>query len=224
MNYLTRLTLKTAFVSFALLVNTNCSHSSKEPEDAKDRAEDMNEEKFDRKEEKDADRIVDAYSGNIYEIKASENAASNASTAEVKKVASMMVAAHTKMKTDIATLASKKSITLPEALTDEQLRKLTKLTEKSGIDYDKEYIDQMKNEHDDAVKKLEKLADNAEDPELKSLAATAVPEIKAHMDMLKAADMNLDDIEKQNKDKSNNWKNRNEVQDGRENIPKTEKK
>lgn len=219
MNTLTKLTLRTFFIAFVLAVNTNCSNKNNEPSESKDRAEEANAEKFDNKGEKDADRVVDIYSANMYEIKASEDAGLKATTAEVKKVAAMMVEAHMKMKKDMVDLAAKKVITLPEALTDEQQRKMEKLGEKEGFNYDEEYVEQMKNAHDEAIKKLEKLADNAEDPEVKTWAANGIPEIRAHMDMLKSLDESLDS---KRKDK-NTWKDHKDVQDGKDDIHRDKK-
>jgi len=218
MNTLIKLTLRTFFIGFVLIATTYCKNNNPEATtDPKERAEDMNEEKFGRKEEKDADRIVDAYLGNIYEIRASEEAVNKATTPEVKKNASMMVEAHNKMKTELTTLASKKNITLPTNITDRQQRKLEKLTEKTaGIDYDEEYIDQMRDKHEDAEDELEKLSKNAEDSEIRTWAAGAVAEVRAHLDMLKATDKTLDEVRKQNRDK-NTWRdNKSDMHNGKD--------
>jgi putative membrane protein len=219
MNTLIKLTLRTFFIAFVLVLNTNCSNKNNEPSESKDRAEEANAEKFDNKGEKDADRVVDIYSGNMYEIKVSEDAGIKATTAEVKKIAAMMVEAHTKMKKDMVDLAAKKVISLPEAITDEQQRKMDKLGEKTGFDYDEEYVEQMKNAHDDVIKQLERLADNAEDPEVKTWAANGLPEVRAQIDMLKAADENLDS---KRKDK-NTWNNKSDLHDGKDDIHRDKK-
>lgn len=187
MRLLKTITCYSTTLCFALALATSCSHNP----DAKDIAEEANEEKFDRKGEKAADHLVDAYSGNMYEVKVSENAALNASDPEVKKIAAMMVEAHTKMNTDVAALAGQKQVTLPADLTDEQRKCIEKLTEKSGVEYDKEYISDLKDKHEKTLKMLEKVSEKCDDPEIRNWAANSIPEVRHHLEMVNAAHDNL---------------------------------
>jgi putative membrane protein len=159
--------------------------------DAKEVAEEVNEATLDKKEEKGAEYLVEAYSGNMYEIKASENAALNASTAEVKKLATMMIEAHGKMNLDIETLAASKAVTLPNDLTDEQRKDLEKLTEKTGIDYDKAFVSKMKDKHEDALSMLNKVSEKCDDADIKTWAQKTAPAVSSHLEMVKSADENL---------------------------------
>src|SRR5687767_10327150 len=157
--------IRTAVLCLSLGLTTSCSNNA--PPESKEHAEEVNEEKLDREGEKDADRLVEAHMSNLFEIQSSQDAMSKASTADVKKLAGMMVEAHTKMDKDLMALAASKNITLPADLSDGMKRDLDKLAEKSGIDYDKEYCDQMKNKHEDAVKLMERIADKGEDADIK---------------------------------------------------------
>lgn len=184
---LKKITTYSTALCLAVTLMSSCSHN----QDSKEVAEESNEEKFDNKGEKAADHLVDAYSGNMYEVKVSENAAMNATDPEVKKIAAMMVEAHTKMNTDVAGLASQKNVTLPTDLTDDQRKCIEKLTEKSGLDYDKEYISDLKDKHEKTLKMLEKVSDKCDDPEIKNWATNSIPEVRHHLDMVNAAHENL---------------------------------
>lgn len=184
---LKKITSYVTVLSLTFVMGTSCSNEK----DAKEVAEEANEENLDRKEEKGADHLVEAYSANMFEIKASENASLNASTAEVKNVAIMMMAAHGKMNVDIEKLAATKSVTLPNDLTDDQNREIEKLTEKSGINYDKDYISKMKDKHEDALDRLNKVSEKCDDAEIKAWAQKTAPEVSAHLEMVRAADDNL---------------------------------
>jgi putative membrane protein len=177
--------LKTLAVCFTLLVATSCSNDNKAEEstDSKEHAEDMNDN-LDKDTEKDADRMMRIHMANLFEIQSSEQAVTKASTAEVKKLATMMVAAHTKMGAEMQTLATSKGITLPAEMTNEQKRDLDDLNEKTGIDYDKQYTDLMKNKHEDVIKDLEKINEKSEDAEIKQFATKGIPEIRSHHDMI----------------------------------------
>lgn len=207
-----------AGLAFVPACNNNAKH-----EDSKEQAKEMNDEKFERPVEKDADRILEAYSGNLYEIRCAENAGTRAMTKDVKKLAGQIVTAHTKMNSDIEALAARKSITLPTALGDEEQRKLANLTEKSGIDYDQEFLSIMKDKHEDAEKRYEKLSDNAEDAEVKAWAAGVLPEIRSHLDMVKHTKDVIDKVKDPKKDRNtidNDWKgDKSKLHDGRQNVP-----
>jgi len=189
MNTLKKITGYFTALSLIFALTSSCSNEKNE----KEIAEEVNEANLDKKEEKGAQHLVDAYSANMYEIKASENAALNASSAEVKKLATMMVEAHGKMNLDIETLAASKAVTLPNDLTDDQRKDLEKLTEKTGLDYDKAYVSKMKDKHEDALSMLNKVSEKCEDAEIKTWAQTAAPAVSSHLEMVKAADENLKD-------------------------------
>src|SRR5688572_20267685 len=113
------LQLKTLAACFTLLVATSCSNENKHEEstDSKEHAEDMNDN-LDKDTEKDADRIMRVHMANLFEIQSSQEAMKKASTAEVKKLAAMMVESHTKMGTEMQALATSKGITLPADMTN----------------------------------------------------------------------------------------------------------
>lgn len=210
MNIIYKITLRTAVLCLGITLNTSCSNNEHKEEYPKEHAEEANEEKFDNKGEKDADRLSEAYMGNLYEIMAAENAASKATTGEVKKLAEMMKTAHTKMGKDLADLAARKNVTLPADLTAEQKRDLDKLNEKTGLDYDKEYADQMKSKHEETIKTFEKISDKAEDADIKQWAANTLPEVQSHLTMIESCKDNLKDM-KENDRKGD--KNLNERKD-----------
>lgn len=175
-------TLHTAVLCFGLAVaTTSCSNENK---DSKELAEDANKANLDKEGEKAADKLVHAYSANLFEIKAAENASMNATTEDVKKLSAMLIEAHTKMNTDVKALADSKGITLPTELTEEQRKDLEKLSEKIGIDYDKSFTDKMKKKHEDALSFYEKTADKCEDPQVRNWASTTAPEVRSHLDMV----------------------------------------
>lgn len=174
-------TLQATLLCFGLsLFTASCSHEK----DATEVAEDANKANLDKDGEKAADKLVHAYSANMFEIKAAEQAGTNASTEDVKKLSTMLVEAHSKMNADVKTLADAKGVTLPADLTEDQRKELEKLSEKTGINYDKAFTDKMKSKHEDAVKFYEKTAETCEDPQVRDWASTTAPEVRSHLDMV----------------------------------------
>ncbi|MBA2614064.1 MAG: DUF4142 domain-containing protein [Bacteroidetes bacterium] len=188
MNSLKKITCITA-LGILTVLNTACSDNK----DSKEIAEQANEEKFDGKEEKAVDHLVDAYSGNMYEIKAAENACMNAATPEVKKLAMMMMEAHGKMNVEIEKLATSKSVTLPLNLTEDQRKDIEQLNEKTGMDYDKAYVSKMKDKHEDALKMLEGVSEKCDDAEIKAWAQKSAPVVGSHLEMVKTTQDNIKD-------------------------------
>jgi putative membrane protein len=195
MNIINKFTLKTVAACLGIALITSCNgNAHKEDESPKEQAEDMNEQKFDAQGEKDADRLTKAHMMNLFEIMSAENAMTKATNAEVKKVAEMIKTAHTKMDKDLMDLAAKKNITLPGDLTDDEKRKMDKQNEKTGMDFDKEFIQQMKNGHEDAIDMFEKASDKAEDADIKQFAANSIPEVRSHLTMIETCWNNIKDM------------------------------
>ena len=211
-----------ALLCAGLAIVPACGNDAKH-EDSKEQAKEMNNEKFERKGEKDADGILEAYSGNLYEIRCAENAVTRALTKDVQKLAVQIATAHAKMNADIEALAARKSVSLATALGDEEQRKLGNLTEKSGIDYDREFLSIMIDKHENAEQMYEKLSDHAEDAEVKSWAATVLPEIRSHLAMVKHTKEVVDKIKDSKNDRNtikNDWDgSKSKLHDGRNNVP-----
>jgi putative membrane protein len=173
-----------AFVSAALF---SCGGQNKQ-EDTKEVAEEQNEEKFDDSDkEKDTDFAINAADGGMLEVELGKLAQTKATSAEVKKFAQMMVDDHSKANDELKALASQKNISLPASLSDKHQNKLKDLTEKTGDEFDKDYIDFMVEDHEEDIDAFEKQAENGTDAELKSWAAGKVTTLRHHLEMAKAA-------------------------------------
>lgn len=131
--------------------------------------------------EQDAEFSVKAAGKGLTEVRASELAQQKAQSPRVKEYAAMLVADHTKTNEELKSLASGKNITLPAAPGEDQEKDLTKLSEKSGKDFDKEYIDHMISGHKDNIDAFEKASNNATDADIKAFAAKTLPTLKSHL-------------------------------------------
>lgn len=160
----------------------------------KDDAIDMNKDKFASDSlEDDSKRVVKAYNDGLYEVKASAAAKTKATNADVKKIAAMMVTAHTKLNGNLKALAAKKSFTLPESIEQGAQNDIDKIGEKTGLDFDKAYVDDLVDKHEKAISMFEKSADKAEDPDVKKAFADALPELRAHLEHAKTLQEKLKD-------------------------------
>ena len=170
-------------LSFALVAGMFLSACNpKDSGDSKELAEEQNEEKFeDNKTENDAEFVVDAADGGMLEVQLAELAVKNAASEEVKKYAQMIAKDHSKTNTELKTLAEKKNITLPIALSDKAQKKYDDLADKTGEDFDKAYCKYMVDDHEADIKEFKRQAEKGEDPEPKSWAAEKVTTLEYHL-------------------------------------------
>ena len=165
---------------------SSCNNKPK-TEDSKEVAEDQNDAKMNgMKNEADAQFLVNVAEINQEEISLGKLAQQKGSMADVKELGKMMVEAHTTAMADLSALAMSKSISLPEAKTDDVNDAYKEMNEKSGKKFDSAYCDKMVDGHKDAISKFEKASNNAVDPDIKAMAANMLPALHKHLEMAEA--------------------------------------
>lgn len=162
----------------ALLAAMGCERGSK---DSTEVAEDQNERSLSNRVEDDADFAVDAADGGLLEVELGTLAGSKASSSEVKAFARMMVEDHGKANAQLTKIAQQKNIALPSRMSNEHQRKYERLREKSGQDFDKEYIDLMVEDHKDDIEDFEEQVREGNDQELKNWAEMNLPLLRQHL-------------------------------------------
>jgi putative membrane protein len=110
--------------------------------------------------------------GGMAEITLSELGAQRATDPELKKFSQQMIDAHSRMNRELITLASQKRI--PQSLAG-----------LSGEEFDHCYAKAQLVAHMDSVAAFEAEAERGIDPNMKALAAKALPHIKEHLKTIK---------------------------------------
>lgn len=103
----------------------------------------------------DRDFIRDLAIANRAEIELGKLALERAQNAEVKKFAQMMIDDHTKAGDDLKAIASRHNLQIPMELDDDHRDMREKLADRQGAEFDRAYIEQMVEAHDDVLEKLE---------------------------------------------------------------------
>ena len=119
--------------------------------------------------------------GDMAEVEAGKVAAQKASSAEVKKFGQHMVDEHTKMLEEGKKLAQAKGVKAPASPDKKHQDALKKLQGLSGDEFDRRFMEQMVNDHQEALKLAEKTAKEAKDSDLKAHAQKGAPKIKEHL-------------------------------------------
>ena len=180
------------FTVLSLVALIGCNEGRRENDDAatddkdsKEVAEEANDEKFeDNDTENDADFVANTVAANYGEIKFAQLAVDRSSNAEVKRIATMLVADHTKVLGELKTLASTKGITVPVEEDDEAKRKTERFSDEAGKDFDKKWCREMIDRHEESIRKFEKRSEKSEDTELKNWINKTVPSLKHHKEEL----------------------------------------
>jgi putative membrane protein len=120
--------------------------------------------------------------------------------ADVKEFAAMMVKDHQMAAEELKPIAARvrAAETAPRAADrDDHREKLEDLSKLSGHDFDKKYIEEMVDDHQEGVKDLESKAENAADPDVKQWAAKTLPKMREHLERAKDIQTRLNNAEAQ---------------------------
>jgi putative membrane protein len=109
----------------------------------------------------DKNFVRDVSRMNAAEIDVSRLAAERATSPDVKKFAQMMVDDHTAAGDKLSGVATQNSLEAPADVDDAHRGLHEKLAAKQGLDFDKDYVDAMIDDHQKLVDKLESRIDKA---------------------------------------------------------------
>ncbi|ALD22020.1 DUF4142 domain-containing protein [Hymenobacter sp. DG25A] len=185
-----KLSLYGVLCTSLLLAGSGCNSR----QDAVETAQEVNEAKNDsatasagtskmeEKKDYDSEFMTKAASGGMMEVELGKAVAAKATTPEAKQFANMMVTDHTKANTELKALAAKKNITLPAAMGEDQQDVYKDVTEKTGINMDKEYLREMVQDHEKDVKEFIEASEKAMDPDIKAFAKKTTPVLQHHLE------------------------------------------
>ncbi len=198
--------LSITVVSYYACTNT----SNKDGDDSVEEAKEANKEAIKDDEVTgsiemdDSEFMVKAASGGMMEVELSNLAQQRSKDTWVKKFAAMIVRDHTKANNDLKALAASKNITLPATMGEDHQKHMDDMREKTGADFDEDYIDMMVRDHKDDVDMFEKEANNGNDADIKAFASTTLPVLRMHLDSAQSiADMMKDHMNMDHNDHTN---------------------
>ena len=142
----------------------------------------------DKKTEKafdDAEFVMKASEGGLYEVQVHTLATKMAKGEELKKHATMMLKDHTKMNAELKKVATATGMKVSTKLDAKHTKKLETLKALKGAEFDKAYLDDQIEDHEEDIKEFTKASEKAKTPALKELATAALPTLKDHLEMVK---------------------------------------
>lgn len=115
--------------------------------------------------------VESMYSG----IAVMQQGQTKATSPSVKALAKKLETEHTKLTEDLKALAAKKGWTMPTCENADDAKKREDLAKETGAEYDKDWLEALKDRHETNIKKLED--SKTTDPDLKAAAAKGLPKL-----------------------------------------------
>lgn len=138
-----------------------------------------------RSEVNDALFAAAAADSGLAEVTLSQLGVQQASDPELKQFSQRMIEEHTRMNGELRTLTAQKGIRIPEMVDVRSQFCAQSLAGLSGEEFDRCYAKAQLVAHMDAVEMFTAEAERGVDPDVKALAAKALPHIKDHLHQIK---------------------------------------
>ena len=184
MNYIIYLAL-----AGGLLMSLGSCDSKKEPKEVAEKANDNTFET--RKNEKDAQFVVDAISASYDGVQFAAIAEKKSVNPEVKEAAKKIQAQHQALIKDLKGLAAEKGISVPIQASDAAIKRSEDLAKESEDDFDKKWYHEMIDRHEKYEETYERAINTATDGDIKRWALSNVTTVRAHLSMLKLKEDNF---------------------------------
>lgn len=131
----------------------------------------------------DAEFMRMATQANMAEVQLGKIAVQRAENPEVKQFAQRMVDDHTKANDELAQLAAKRDVKMPDDMSPKHKPVMSRLSNLSGADFDRAYMREMVTEHDHDVARFQRQATATKDADLKAWIEKTLPVLRRHEQM-----------------------------------------
>jgi putative membrane protein len=125
--------------------------------------------------------------GGQAEVAFGQLAKQNASSPAVKQFAERMVTDHTQANEELLQIARSQDLNLPKGLDAKHQAKEQQFSTAKGQAFDRAYMQDMVQDHQEDVADFRKEAEHGQDPQLKAFAAKYVPILEKHLQMAQSA-------------------------------------
>ena len=128
--------------------------------------------------------IKNGIEGSLVEIKAAGIAKSRSSNPNIIRYANMMMADHTQVVKELKNIQADKLVDSRDSINEEHENALNALSSKSGIEFDKAYIEMMIEDHEKAIELFKGVSNNTS-ATIQNFVEEALPILQTHLDEAK---------------------------------------
>jgi putative membrane protein len=174
----------------ATMFVTSCTSNSEK--DAKESAEDMNEERFKTEKMEDASEfMVEAASSHLGTVEAAKVIEQKAGNKSLRDMASMLVKDHQGAYDEIVKLAKDKGIVIPGQVDEKSQSEVNDLTKKDAKGFDKDAIGWLVSHHEAAIKLYKDDLDELKDADARTHVTATLPVMEKHLQEAKQLEDNM---------------------------------
>lgn len=130
----------------------------------------------------DLNFLKDAARGGLAEVQMGQLGVSNGESKPVKDFAQQLIDDHKKINQELEKLAIRKSVILPDSVSEQHKTMLQHMSSLKGREFDSAFEQHAKDEHQKDIEKFKKASASAKDAEVRSFAEKALPVLQRHLD------------------------------------------
>lgn len=135
--------------------------------------------------------IAEAAIDGRFEVEAGRLAATKASNPAVKRFAQKLVEDHSKANQQLESLPQAGQVLQSLSMPEDKRNAVDQLSQLSGKEFDRAFIDQIVHEHEKAVARFQEVAASAQDAQVKQFAAQTLPGLQQHLQTAKSLQSRL---------------------------------
>ncbi len=129
--------------------------------------------------------LVRASNSSMTEVMMSQIALDRGTNKAVKDISKTLIDDHKALHDQVKSLAMQRNITLPDSISTDSREEYDDLLKKRGGDFDKEYVSEMIDEHEDGIKSMEDIVNNTNDAGIRTFAENSLVKMRTHLQTLK---------------------------------------
>lgn len=130
--------------------------------------------------------MIEAAQGGLAEVQLGQVASQRGARNAVKQFGQRMVQDHTQANNQLQQLAAQKGVTLPTDIGRENQQVRQQLSQLSGANFDRAYINHMVDDHIKDVSSFQREAQQGQDPDVKAFAAQTLPILQQHLQLARS--------------------------------------
>ncbi|WP_414517738.1 DUF4142 domain-containing protein [Nostoc sp. PCC 9305] len=134
----------------------------------------------------DKEFMTEAAQGGLAEVQLGQLASQRGASNAAKQYGQRMVQDHTLVNNQLKQLATQKGVTLPTSLDSKNKQVLQSLSKLSGANFDRQYLNQMLQDHEKDVSAFQTEAEQGQDPEVKAFAGQTLPILQEHLQQVRS--------------------------------------
>lgn len=135
--------------------------------------------------------LVQADGGGMSEIKMGDLARQKAHNKGVTDFAEMMIKDHSAVNDTLQELASNRNIMLPDSIGEDSRKSVSDLRQKSGLAFDRAYMDEMVHDHESAIRDFEQASNDVGDSAVRTFIQHTLPLLRKHLESARAIQKSL---------------------------------